>query len=560
MKKILVIAGLMLAGLPVAAQDTYENARMLGSDLNGTARYVGMGGAMEALGADISTISSNPAGIGLFRRSSVSMSLGAISQQGAKKFDNQNPTMLSFDQIGFVYSSQTSSNSYINFAFNYHKGKNFNQIMSVNNVMATHNGQGASLGKLAFAKSTYRSDNNGGYDLGYNTAENKWMGYRNPQEDREYGYPFTQWDYLYSNVYNVDDVNDPDGIAIFSEADDYYFDKAHRGWTADYDFNLSGNSNNRFFWGLTIGVHDVNYRGYSIYDEMILNSDDQPVGTLQLEDERHIDATGVDVKAGVIFLPIEDSPFRIGLSVATPTWYDVKSKNWTTLYNNTYAGQYQNMLPSGLELWGYNDLSSEDIYEYKYYTPWKFGLSLGHTIGKNLALGASYEYSDYGAASNRVYDGTYNYYDEENTSPDDVMNNHTGKTLKGVSLLKLGAEYKPDPQLAIRLGYNYQSAAYNENGIRDTRLNSPGTYFSSTADYVNWKATNRLTCGIGYKHDNFAVDLAYQYSMTDGTFYPFQPNVEFNDPVDNVHETNISTPSDIDFKRHQVLLTLTYNF
>ena len=492
------------------------------------------------------------------------MSLGAVSQQGAKKFDNLNPTVMSFDQIGFVYSSQTSSSSYINFAFNYHKGKNFNQIISVNNVMAMHNGQGASLGKLAFAKSTYRNDNIGnnigGYDLGYNTTNEKWMGYRNPQENREYGYPFTQWDYLYTNVYNVDDVNDPDGIAIFSEADDYYFDKAHRGWTADYDFNLSGNSNNRFFWGLTIGVHDVNYRGYSIYDEMILNSDDQPVGTLQLEDERHIDATGVDVKAGVIFLPIEDSPFRIGLSVATPTWYDVKSKNWTTLYNNTYAGQYQNMLPNGLELWGYNDLSSEDIYEYKYYTPWKFGLSLGHTIGKNLALGASYEYSDYGAASNRVYDGTYNYYDEENTSPDDVMNDHTGKTLKGVSLLKLGAEYKPDPQLAIRLGYNYQSAAYNENGIRDTRLNSPGTYFSSTADYVNWKATNRLTCGIGYKHDNFAVDLAYQYSMTDGTFYPFQPNVEFNDPVDNVHETNISTPSDIDFKRHQVLLTLTYNF
>ena len=41
MKKILVIAGLMLAGLPVAAQDTYENARMLGSDLNGTLRGYG---------------------------------------------------------------------------------------------------------------------------------------------------------------------------------------------------------------------------------------------------------------------------------------------------------------------------------------------------------------------------------------------------------------------------------------------------------------------------------------------------------------------------------------
>ena len=48
--------------MPAAAQDTYESARLLGSDLNGTARYVGMGGAMEALGADISTISTNPAG------------------------------------------------------------------------------------------------------------------------------------------------------------------------------------------------------------------------------------------------------------------------------------------------------------------------------------------------------------------------------------------------------------------------------------------------------------------------------------------------------------------
>ena len=67
MKKLYAAALMMAAVLPVAAQDTYESARLLGSDLNGTARYVGMGGAMEALGADISTISTNPAAIGLFR-------------------------------------------------------------------------------------------------------------------------------------------------------------------------------------------------------------------------------------------------------------------------------------------------------------------------------------------------------------------------------------------------------------------------------------------------------------------------------------------------------------
>ena len=78
MKKIIIAAFAMAVVLPAAAQDTYESARLLGSDLNGTARYVGMGGAMEALGADISTISTNPAGIALFRHSNISTSFGLV--------------------------------------------------------------------------------------------------------------------------------------------------------------------------------------------------------------------------------------------------------------------------------------------------------------------------------------------------------------------------------------------------------------------------------------------------------------------------------------------------
>ena len=69
--KRLLFSVCMLAALPVMAQETYQNATVVAEDLNGTARYVGMGGAMEALGADISTIATNPAGIGLFRSSSV---------------------------------------------------------------------------------------------------------------------------------------------------------------------------------------------------------------------------------------------------------------------------------------------------------------------------------------------------------------------------------------------------------------------------------------------------------------------------------------------------------
>ena len=42
-----------LFALSMTAQETYQDTKMIGNELNGTARYVGMGGAMEALGADI---------------------------------------------------------------------------------------------------------------------------------------------------------------------------------------------------------------------------------------------------------------------------------------------------------------------------------------------------------------------------------------------------------------------------------------------------------------------------------------------------------------------------
>ena len=98
MNKKLYIAALALAAvLPATAQDTYESARLIGSDLNGTARYVGMGGAMEALGADISTMSTNPAGIGLMRHSTASVSFGLVSQNGVE--ERWNSGLLEF----FIY-------------------------------------------------------------------------------------------------------------------------------------------------------------------------------------------------------------------------------------------------------------------------------------------------------------------------------------------------------------------------------------------------------------------------------------------------------------------------
>ena len=90
--KYIFFAVSLFTALSVNAQETYENAKLAGEDLNGTARYVGMGGAMEALGADISTIGTNPAGLGLFRHSNISLSGGFVMQTNGKDFANGNKT------------------------------------------------------------------------------------------------------------------------------------------------------------------------------------------------------------------------------------------------------------------------------------------------------------------------------------------------------------------------------------------------------------------------------------------------------------------------------------
>jgi long-subunit fatty acid transport protein len=335
--------------------------------------------------------------------------------------------------------------------------------------------------------------------------------------------------------------------------------RANTGYIGEYDINLSGNINNRVYLGLTVGIHDVHYKGVSEYTEHLLGYDDDgnvvPVGPVTIDDERTITGTGVDVKAGIIFRPVESSPFRIGLSIATPTFYKLKSQSATRLLNGTpYQGPYP----------GYVAKSS---YEFKLNTPWKFGLSLGHTIDQFVALGAGIEYADYGSIDSReITDEYYDYYYDTTTteSESDVeMNRHTSETLKGVVQLKLGAEVKVDKNFAVRFGYNYASPMYKESGSKDFDIDSYGTNCASATDFTNWKATNRLTCGIGYRYNNFNVDLAYQYSVRKGTFSPFQAawGDYYDGDVDNPEQIDITpTTVEVSNKRHQLLLTLGYTF
>ena len=504
MRKLFLVAALM-GTISLAAQETYENAKLVGDDLNGTARYIGLGGAMEALGADLSTIGSNPAGLGLFRHSTASLSGSLVIQSGAPGYASGDKTRASFDQAGFVYALKTGDNSFLNFGINYHKSKNFSYILAAADGL-----NNASQNKLSYQK-----------------ARNGVT----PNHDER----FNQVDYLYRNT----DLYDPQNDVLYNEvATGYCLNREHKGYIADYDFNVSGNIHDRVYLGVTFGVKDVNYKHYGTYREYGTHD-------ITLYDDREIEGTGFNIKAGLIARPFDNSPFRFGFYVHTPTWYDLETSNRTRL--------------EGLPL---NEKaktnSNREIYEYNINTPWVFGLSLGHTIGKQLALGATYEYADYGSTKTRIKDGHYydgwNSYDE--TSNDHLMNHHTSATLKGVSTLKLGAEYKPVKDLALRVGYNFMSPKYSKDGFKDGTINSPGSYYSSATDYTNWKAINRFTCGVGYQIKSFNIDLAYQYSAQKGDFYPFMSYYDNEDP----NEDNIAGAKAVKNNRSQLMLTVGYHF
>lgn len=528
-----------LFSLPVAAQETYENANLTSTDLNGTARYVGMGGAMEALGADVSTIGSNPAGIGLFRRSQLSVSGGLLMQSNGKEYGDGKKTNASFDQIGFVYTTRASRGSNLNFGFNYTKGKNFDFLLNASGKLGN-----GSQNNQSYLKHVLGSENYGGFDV--RKKDDAYIGFASPQANFV-SWTWNQLDYLYFNTL----LPDATTAGKFNNylADSYTFDKASTGYVGNYDFNISGSIQDQFYLGLTFGLKDVHYDSESRYNERLSNG----VGDVSVLDIRRITGTGFDITAGIIVRPIASSPFRIGAYVKTPTWYDLTTSNVTRIDRNTNT--------SGKNDWG----KVPNSYDYKLWTPWKFGLSLGHTVGNYLALGLTYEFEDHSTLDSRINDGGYynDYYGTyyETSSADKSMNKHTKQALKGVSTLKMGAEYKPTSNLALRLGYNYISPKYNKDAQKDPTIVSPGSAYSSSTDFVNWDSTNRFTFGIGYQINKFNVDLAYQYSMQKGTFYPFSTmNFSIHDTAtgNTTSYSNQAVGTKVDNNRGQLLLTVGY--
>lgn len=541
--KTIATASLLLSFIGATAQTHYDAARFSGNELNGTARFVGMGGAMSALGADISVIGSNPAGIGLFRGYDFTTSFGFNATKTASDFGgntmNEKRNRASFDQIGFVYTSKIGNRTklrYVNFGFNYHKSKNFNRQFASGGMLGGLSQTGQMANMIA---GTIQSESTLNKEIGdiYNYG---MQGYDlpNPYHPTQSLYPYLGVMGVRSKLVYVGTDEQGDYLAYMNGIANGYR-SVEEGGISDYDFNVSFNVEDRMYFGATIGVHDVSYRRTSYYTEDV--TDKNASGYYEINNTFSTDGTGFDFKFGAIFRPFEESPFRFGIAVHTPIWYAL-----TDIYSSMMYTRLDGESSTGKPI--HVDFKESPQYytdgdvlrDYQLVTPWRFNVSMGTVVAGNIALGAEYEFMNYASAKLKYSDG----YDMEG------QNSYAKEDLKGVHTVRVGAEARILPSLSVRAGYNFSSSVFKESAYKaleggDADLRIPGDMRTDT-EYFNDFGRNTVTVGLGYRGNRFYADLAYKYDMYKSDFYAFS-------------DTSL-TATKVDNKRHQLLMTLGVHF
>ena len=539
----LVALGLCLAVFPAKAQTIYDAAQLMDKDLNGTARFVAMGGAMSALGGDISTMGTNPAGIGIYRSHDFATSFGFSSYGTESNYmgNKMNVDKMhgSFDNLGFVFSSKIGNLTalrFVNFGFNYHKAKSFFGNMEMGGGLGllsqTYYMADQAYGITDWGNSAYMDIN-----VGWLSA----LGYD--------GWLITDVTTDVTDTPLLEDgkqLTDVNGNLLYRTPGAYVglydngnasYRSEQRGGIEQYDFNVAFNIKDRVYLGLTLGVYSVDYNKYTIYGEdygggeyYTLTSNNQIVGS------------GFDIKMGAIIRPFEYSPLRIGLAVHTPTFYSLDYRTRAYVESSVYdpvTGQNEPASVATEDI-VYGDM----IREFRLRTPWTYNVSLGYTVGNSLAIGAEYEYQDY---SSMEFRGPEGYSDDFN-----IENSYT-PMLKGVNTFRVGLEYKVIPQFAFRAGYNYRSSLFDKDAYKDLPINS----IQTDTDFTNAGSLSNYTLGIGYRGKLFYADLAYKYSVRKSDFYPFVNMLYTDDVLTEVTSPEVTKLTDT---RSQVLFTVGMRF
>ncbi len=393
MKKRLAIVclSLLTSVSSTLAQDTQ---RLGEQSLTGTARYVGMGGAMTAVGGDPSAVKDNPAGLGIYRRMEIMLTLDGqydrTRQVGTDEWDNK--PSVTVPQLSWVFSvgdpTRTSGMVLNNFMFSYQRLHTYRRSMT-----ASSTGQERSLTDVICTKTDglaatalqpdYRwEDSNVGWLslLGYDTY------LINPKEDRS-----KEW---VSCLEQGETVNN---LLSIDES----------GYSNQYAIDWAMNISNRWYVGAGVHLQSLQLSRSYTYRETFAKG-----GFLVNHGDVLFSGLGANATIGVLCHPIRD--LRIGASFQTPSLSSVTVSNSGTMRSGVRDSLYSSTTPT-------NTTSGVCIH-----IPLRTSIGLAWQWGQYGLLSAQYDYA-------------------HSSDMDDIHS------------LRLGVEVVPMSRLYINAGYVYQS-------------------------------------------------------------------------------------------------------
>ncbi|HPE76939.1 MAG TPA: hypothetical protein PLC80_12680 [Draconibacterium sp.] len=447
------------------AQDLADALRYSNIQVQGTARSAAMGNAFGALGGDFTSVSINPAGIGVYRSSEFTVTpiFGNTSVEsnylGTKR--ESSDFKFSLNNIGYVYSVPVAAQNEagivnINFGLGYNRVSDFNSDAVI---------QG-------------------------NNVDGSFMDYIADRANRGI------WSDFYEELAWKTDVliKDENNNEYYSDLQDANYGQSQRktysknGSIDEYSLAMGLNFNHKLYLGLAWGINDLYYRqGTTIYE-----NDDAGnipyVNNFQFNEYLTTYGVGHNFKFGVIYKPVNQ--LRLGVSIHTPTFYRLSDDFSTTMYSDiTYD--------DGRET--YQEDSPYNEYDYHLQTPLRTTFSGAYVIGKSGIISVDYELLNYGKAKLKNGGDGENFYDQ---------NAEINEAYKTSGNLRIGAEVMATKNFSLRGGFEYLQSPYNKNAFGTKQLNAD----ANTLVYAG---------GIGYRTGSFFADLAYRYSTLKNYDYPY---------------------------------------
>lgn len=483
----------------------------------------------------MSTMTQNPAGIGVYRHSDIGLGFSVsfrnnAAQTNTSKYSNSQ-TKGYFDYFGYVGAIRLNGALR---TFNW--GVSYNRLASFDRRFSGYSGQ----------TSTSLSNYIASFTDGTDSSDMLFGKNYNPYLD-------SSCDWLSTLAYNSMMINNNGSNTSYSglyqngTVGDADFVVRQTGYVDEYNIDFGGNVSDVVYWGIGIGITDLNFTSETKYSEsmsgaLVYSSDGDNLTTgnagFGLTNCKYVQGTGTNIKLGVILRPTE--MLRFGFAVHTPTWMRLTSGgDGIVTYNYTPdAAQDDPRTLSGYE---YTD---DYEYDWRLHTPWRFMVGASAVIGSNAIVSLDYErvaYDDMKVkyATDDAFGTTF--------VNDESVESAIKKMTKASNIIRLGLEYRITRSFSARAGFNYMTTnVSNEAENNQLEINTAGT----DPSYILDKNTYNICLGLGYRYKSWYIDMAYQHTNTKSTYHAYTPFAA----------TDLTPAADISTNLNNIVISTGFKF